>query len=480
MKNRSSEDIKREMTAKELGTEANPVRVAIVGAGPTGFYTAEHLFKQKDYVVEVDLFDRLPTPFGLVRGGVAPDHQKIKSVTKAYDRIAANPRFRYYGYVEFGSDLSVDDLKRHYHQVVFTVGAQIDRSMDIPGEDLKRSHAATEFVAWYNGHPDYRDREFDLSAEAVAVVGVGNVAVDVCRILCRSIDELQRTDIADYALEALRASRVKTVYMLGRRGPAQAAFTNPEIKELGEMEQADIQVPEEDAAIDEATRKFMEANPDSSTDRKVEILQQYAREKRSGKPRTLVIRFLVSPVELLAGKDGGVGSVKLVRNELGLDAKGGIRPRATDRFEELPAGLVFRSVGYKGVALPGIPFRDDWGVIPNEKGRVLESGAAVPGLYCAGWIKRGPTGVIGTNKPDALETVEAMIEDLGKGVHLEPGSTSIEAAAALVSERQPSFVGYDDWKKLDALEVERAKGSERPRVKFTSVEEMLKALGRKI
>jgi ferredoxin--NADP+ reductase len=467
------------MAAINLGTEGNPVRVAIVGAGPTGFYTAEHLFKQKQYVVEVDLFDRLPTPFGLVRGGVAPDHQKIKSVTKAYDRIAANPRFRYYGYVEFGSDLALDDLKRHYHAVVFTVGAQIDRSMDIPGEDLERSHAATEFVAWYNGHPDYRDREFDLSAEEVAVVGVGNVAVDVCRILCRSIEELLRTDIADYALEALRASRVKTVYMLGRRGPAQAAFTNPEIKELGEMEQADIQVPEEDAAIDEATRKFMEANPEGSTDRKVEILQQYAREKRSGKPRTLVIRFLVSPVELLAGKDGGVGSVKLVRNELQLDAKGGIRPRATERFEELRAGLVFRSVGYKGVALPGVPFRDDWGVIPNEKGRVLDSGTSVAGLYCAGWIKRGPTGVIGTNKPDALETVEALIEDLGKGVHLEPEAATIEAAAALVRERKPSFVSYEDWKRIDALEVERAKGTERPRVKFTSVEEMLKALGRR-
>jgi ferredoxin--NADP+ reductase len=468
------------MTAKDLGTEANPVRVAIVGAGPTGFYTAEHLFKQKDYVVEVDLFDRLPTPFGLVRGGVAPDHQKIKSVTKAYDRIAANPRFRYYGYVEFGSDLSLGDLRRHYHQAVFTTGAQIDRSMDIPGEDLKRSHAATEFVAWYNGHPDYRDREFDLSREAVAVVGVGNVAVDVCRVLCRSVSELLRTDIADYALEALRASRVKTVYMLGRRGPAQAAFTNPEIKELGEMEQADIQVPEEDAALDEATRKFMAANPDASTDRKVEILQEYAREKRSGKPRTLVIRFLVSPVELLAGEDGGVGSVKLVRNELGLDGKGAIRPRPTERFEELRAGLVFRSVGYKGVALPGIPFRDDWGVIPNEKGRVLDSGTAAPGLYCAGWIKRGPTGVIGTNKPDALETVEAMIEDLGRGIHFEPAAPSIESARALVRERKPSLVSYEDWKKLDALEIDRAKGTERPRVKFTSIEEMMKALGRRI
>jgi ferredoxin--NADP+ reductase len=468
--------MKDRMSSNAIGTEANPLRVAIVGSGPTGFYTAEHLFKQKERVVEVDLFERLPTPFGLVRGGVAPDHQKIKSVTKAYDRIALNPRFRYYGNVELGGDVTLEDLKRHYHQIVFTVGAQIDRSMDIPGEGLKRSHAATEFVAWYNGHPDYRDRKFDLSQESVAVVGVGNVAVDVCRILCRSREELERTDIADYALEALAASKVKTVYMLGRRGPAQAAFTNPEIKELGEMEVADIQVPEEDAAIDEATRQFLSANPDPSTDRKIEILQQYAREKRSGKPKTLVVRFLVSPVELLGGADGGVRAVKLVKNELVLDAKGGIKPKATSIFEELPAGLVFRSVGYKGVALPGVPFREDWGVIPNEKGRVLESGKALSGLYCAGWIKRGPTGVIGTNKPDALETVEAMLEDVGQGLCLEPEAPACSAAEAMVRGRKPSFVSYDDWRKLDALEVARAQGTERPRIKFTSVEEMLSAL----
>jgi ferredoxin--NADP+ reductase len=310
----------------------------------------------------------------------------------------------------------------------------------------------------------------------VAVVGVGNVAVDVCRILCRSRAELERTDIADYALERLAASKVKTVYMLGRRGPAQAAFTNPEIKELGEMEDADIQVPQADAVLDEASRKSLEASPDPGTDRKVEIIQQYASENRSGKRKRLVIRFLVSPVELLAGADGGVAAMKLVKNELVLDAKGGIKPRATSAFEEIPAGLVFRSVGYKGVAVPGVPFREDWGVIPNEKGRVLDGGQPVPGLYCGGWIKRGPTGVIGTNKPDALETVEAMLEDLKNGVHLDPPSPAASDAEAMVRSRKPSFVSYDDWKKLDALEIERAKGTERGRIKFTSVEQMLEAL----
>ncbi len=465
---------------QQVGTEANPLRVAIIGSGPTGFYTAGHLFKQKDHIVEVDMCERLPTPFGLVRGGVAPDHQKIKSVTKAYDRIASNPGFRYYGGVEFGTDVTLEDLKTLYHQIVYTVGAQIDRSMGIPGEDLDRSHAATEFVAWYNGHPDYRDCEFDLSQESVAVVGVGNVAVDVCRILCRSIAELARTDIADYALEVLRNSNIKTVYMLGRRGPAQAAFTNPEIKELGEMQVTDINVPEDEAELDEATKGFLADNPDKSTDRKVEILQCYAREKRSGKEKRLVVRFCVSPVELLAGDDGGVGKVKLVHNELYLNERGTLRPRATDRHEVIDASLVFRSVGYKGVALPDVPFRDDWGIIPNDKGRVLDSvdGDPVKGQYCAGWIKRGPTGVIGTNKPDALETVELMLEDLGQGVHLEPSHPDPEQARNLVKERKPNYFSYDDWRKLDAMEIERAVGTERPRLKFTTVKEMQTALGR--
>ncbi len=467
-----------------IGTDDHPLRVAVIGSGPTGFYTAEHLFKQKDYVVEVDVYDRLPTPFGLVRGGVAPDHQKIKSVTKAYDRVASKPQFRYYGYVEFGTDVKLDDLKKHYHQVVFTVGAQIDRSMGIPGEDLERSHAATEFVAWYNGHPDYRDRKFDLSQEAVVVVGVGNVAVDVCRILCRSREELERTDIADYALEAIANSNVKTVYMLGRRGPAQAAFTNPEIKELGELEVADIRVPERDASIGEATKTFMADNLNKGTDRKVEILKRYAEEKRSGKPKTLVLRFCVSPTELIAGDDGGVSKVKLVKNELYLNERGTIRPRASknEEIEEIEAGLVFRSVGYYGVALPDVPFREDWGVIPNEKGRVLahasKPDAPVPGLYCAGWIKRGPSGVIGTNKPDALETVGCMLEDVATGKHFAPEAPSGDAARDLVRERKPNYFSYADWKKLDELEVAKAEGTERPRVKFTSIEEMLAALGR--
>src|SRR5512138_1531875 len=255
----------------DLGTVARPLRVAIVGAGPAGFYAAEHLLRRPDLAVSIDMFDRLPTPYGLVRAGVAPDHQKIKAVTAAFDKTAAHPRFRFFGGVELGKHVSVADLRAHYHQIVYTTGAQTDRRMGIPGEDLPGSHPATEFVAWYNGHPDYRDCQFDLSQERVAVVGVGNVAVDVVRILCRTPEELAATDIADYALEALRHSRVKEVYLLGRRGPAQAAFTNPEIKELGELAGADITIPPDEAELDELSQAELVTSQDRTTLKKVEI-----------------------------------------------------------------------------------------------------------------------------------------------------------------------------------------------------------------
>src|SRR6266849_3021665 len=283
------------VVASTPGTAEQPLRVAIIGAGPTGYYAAEALLRQDRAVVEVDLFDRLPTPYGLVRLGVAPDHQKIKSVTAVFDKVAASSRFRFFGHVELGKDLSVDDLRRHYHQILYCTGAQTDRRMGIPGEDLRGSHPATEFVAWYNGHPDFRDCQFDLTAERVAVVGVGNVAVDVARVLCRSAEELATTDIADYALEALRASRVKEVYLLGRRGPAQAAFTNPEIKELGELADADIAARPEEVELDELTRASLERAPDRATVKKVEILSGYAVDKPRTKSKLLTVRFLVSP-----------------------------------------------------------------------------------------------------------------------------------------------------------------------------------------
>ncbi|MDR5682709.1 MAG: FAD-dependent oxidoreductase [Armatimonadota bacterium] len=455
------------------------MRVAVFGAGPAGFYACDHLLNQRDVVVEVDLFDRLPAPYGLVRYGVAPDHQKIKSVTAVYDRTASHPRFRFFGNVEYGRHLTLDDLKGLYHQILFATGAQADRRLGLPGEDLKGSYSATEFVAWYNGHPDFTHLTFDLQREAVAVVGVGNVAVDVTRILLRSTDELARTDIADYALEALAASRVREVYLLGRRGPAQAAFTNPEIRELGELPNADATALPEEVVLDELSRADIEQRNDRTARIKVEILREFARRTPTGKPRRLIMRFLVSPVEFLAS-DGHVGGLRLVRNRLERTEAGTLVARPTAEHEDLPVGTVFRAIGYRGVPLPGVPFHEEWGVILNDKGRVLDPETKEPlvGLYAAGWIKRGATGVIGTNKPDAAETVANMVADVRVGRVLAADDPDAEAAERLIRQRQPRCISYADWRRLDELEVARGRAQGRPRVKFTSVEEMLAALGR--
>ena len=464
----------------EVGKTGNPLRVAIVGAGPTGFYAAEHLLKRKDLVVEVDMIDRLPTPYGLVRAGVAPDHQKIKSVTKVFARTAKKPGFRFFGNVDLGRDLSHEDLTAHYHQIIYCTGAQTDRYLDIPGADLDGHHPATEFVAWYNGHPDFRDYEFDLSQETAAVIGIGNVAMDVARILVRTQEELEQTDIADYALEALANSNIKKVYILGRRGPAQAAFTTPEIKELGEMQDADIYVLPEEAELDELSQEALTSSADRGTARKVEIIQSYADTEPSGKSRELILRLLVSPVEMYGDDEGRLKGMRLVHNELYATDAGSLRPRATDRFEDIDVGLCFRSVGYRGVPLPDVPFNDSWGVILNEDGRVIDSETKEPvlGEYTAGWIKRGPSGVIGTNKPDALETVNCMVDDLAADKILDPAFPDAGAALQMVQERQPNYFTFEDWEKLDEIEVARGEALGRPRLKFTTVDEMLEAAGK--
>lgn len=461
-----------------VGTDSEPLRVAIVGAGPAGFYTAEHLLKQKQIMVEVDLFDRLPTPYGLVRGGVAPDHQKIKTVTKAYERTARKSGFRYFGFVEFGSDIKLDDLKKYYHQIVFATGTQTGKLLNIPGAELDGSHTASDFVAWYNGHPDYRMFEFDLSHERVAVIGVGNVALDVARILCLTQNELNRTDIAEYALKALSKSKIKEVIVLGRRGPAQAAFTNPEIKELGQLEDANVVVLPDEAKLDPLSQVALSQQHDQSVLRRVELIQDYAKGDHNKKSRQITLRFLVSPEVIYSDETGQVRGIKIVKNELLQSEAGTLRPQKTHQTEEIPVGLIFHSIGYRGLPLTGVPFSEKWGVILNRDGRILDpnNDMPIPGLYTAGWIKRGPSGVIGTNKLDAAETVKFMLEDLENGILLDPQCPSSYHAEAMIRECQPEYIIFDEWLHIDDLEIVRGKQKSRPRLKFTKVDEMLTAV----
>ncbi|MBL4681203.1 MAG: FAD-dependent oxidoreductase [Pseudomonadales bacterium] len=467
------------MSHSAVGTEKSPLRVAIIGSGPAGFYVVSNFLKHRDLHVTMDMFERLPTPFGLVRAGVAPDHQKYKSVTRVYDRSAKNDNYRFFGNVTYGEHISLEDLKQHYHQIIFTTGAQTDRSLGVPGESLVGSHSATDFVAWYNGHPDYVDCQFDLSQKEVVIVGLGNVAVDVARILCKTENELKHTDIADYALTALKSSHVKNVTILGRRGPAQAAFTPPEIREMGELEDADVSVSYNEAHIDETSRRLLEASGDKNTKKNVAIIEEFSEWHAHEKSKQLTIRFLVSPTEIVGDDEGHVTGIKLVKNETYLDEDGAIKARAIGEEETLPAGLVFRSVGYRGVPLPDIPFNEAKGIIFNHEGRVTDAdGVVQTGLYVAGWIKRGPTGVIGTNKTDAKETVDHMVEDVKRGVTFEPASSDYEATKAFIFSRQKDAITYDDWTQLDQKEIESGIKEERPRVKFTALSEMLDVLER--
>lgn len=440
------------------------VRIAIIGAGPSAFYAAAALIKQEDVEVRVDIFDRLFAPYGLVRYGVAPDHPRIKSVANLYEKTASDPRVRFFGCVEFGKHLTLDDLRPLYDMVVFATGAQSDRNLGIPGEDLPGSMSATEFVAWYNSHPDYVHLKPNLDVEGVVVVGVGNVAMDVARILAKSYDELKETDIADHALEALSRSKVKNIYVLGRRGPAQAKFTNPEIKEFGHLEMADPIVKPEELVLDPDSQKAVDG--DRLTRQNVEILQEYASRGAGDKPRKVHFRFLVSPVEITG--DGKVEQVKIERNRLVSTPSGYLNCEGIGEFETLDAGMVLRSVGYYGVALPGVPYNKKKGTIPNDHGRVLDDqGELLPGAYVVGWAKRGPTGVIGTNKKDAEETVALMLEDV-KNIRRVGQPQDV---TEFLKTRQCTPVLFDEWQKFNTAEIERGKPGNRPRVKFNTIEE---------
>jgi ferredoxin/flavodoxin---NADP+ reductase len=476
-------------------TDQPPIRIAVIGSGPAGFYTAGHLLKNADAAVEVDMLERLPTPWGLVRSGVAPDHPKIKSVSRIYEKTAAHPRFRYFGNVNFGEHVSRDELLERYHAIVYATGSPSDRPLGISGEELPGSHAATEFVGWYNGHPDHTHLEFDLlSAERAVVIGNGNVALDVARMLVLAPEELAPTDTANHALEVLAASRVSEVVIVGRRGPAQAAFTNPELLELGELAGADVIV--DNAELERALAvEDADAQQDITSRRNVEILRDYASRPLKGHDKRIVLRFLASPAAFLPDEHGRLGTVELIRNELVATPDGGLRAQATDERETIAAGLAFRAIGYRGVPLPGVPFDERSAVIPNSAGRVLDAdaGQPLPGEYVVGWIKRGPSGVIGTNKKDAQETVNALLADLasvsGNGGggptsehDSEPAHTSpthvpsdpdAASAEALLRSRQPELVTYSGWEAIDRHERALGEPEGRPRVKLTRIEELL-------
>ena len=457
-----------------IGTPEHPLRVAIVGSGPAGFYAAEHLLKRDDVAVEVDMFDRLPTPFGLVRAGVAPDHPKIKSVIRVYEKTAAREGFRFFGNVEVGRDVTVPELSERYHAAVYAYGTATDRQLGIPGEDLPGSHPATRFVAWYNAHPDFADHDFDLTCERAVVIGNGNVAADVARMLALPRDELDTTDTADHAIDPLADSAVREIVVLGRRGPAQAAFTNPEVRELGEMTIADVIVDPSDVELDPVSREFVDSEECEPTNRRnVEIFTEFSQREPEGKQKRIVLRFLRSPVEIRG--DGRVESIVLAVNELYRDESGAIRARDTGEREELECGLVLRSIGYAGMPLEGLPFDERRAVIANETGRVMdEGGEQMPGQYVVGWIKRGPSGVIGTNKKDAQETVDHIFADLEAGVVPDRGPVE-PGIEELLAERRPDAVSYQGWQAIDEAEQERGRPHGRPRIKFCSIAEMLEA-----
>lgn len=450
---------------------SSPIRVAVIGAGPAGFYTAGHLLKDSEGRIEVDMLERLPTPWGLVRSGVAPDHPKIKSVTRVYEKTAAHPRFRYFGNVELGVHVGREELREHYHAIVYATGSPSDRPLGIPGEQLRGSWAATDFVGWYNGHPDHPDLEFDLSCERAVVVGNGNVAIDVARMLVLSHEELARTDIADHALRALRHSGVREVVVVGRRGPAQAAFTNPELLELGDMGGVDVLV---DRGELQQGLALGGSSLDKTAENNVRILKEFSERPPRGERRRIVLRFLLSPVELLPDAHGGVGAVRLVRNRLVADADGRVRAQATEEHETIAAGLVLRAIGYRGVPLPGVPFDERSGTIRNEHGRVLGAGGPLRGEYAVGWVKRGPTGVIGTNKKDAQETVDALLHDMATGRLHRPPAPDAEELVRTLQTRQPRLVTYAGWSEIDRHERATGEPSGRPRVKLTRIEEMLR------
>jgi ferredoxin--NADP+ reductase len=461
-----------------LGSDQRPLKVAIIGSGPAGFYAAERLLKQEDISVEVDMFEMLPTPFGLVRAGVAPDHQKIKSVTKLYDTIAQLPQFRFWGNVEFGKALEKSDLLDLFDAIIYAIGLQSDRGMGIPGENLDGSCSATDFVGWYNGHPDFQHLNFDFTTENVAIIGMGNVAMDVSRILAMTIEELSTTDIAHHALEQLKENKIKNIYLIARRGPMQAAFDNTSTKVIPNLSRANALVNPDELKLEQETKKILEQTKDRKIINNLKFLDAIAKNSSSSKHRNIHFLFRRSPLEIYTSKNNTVGGLRIVKNELFHDELGSLKSRATDICEDIEAGLIIRSIGYKLKPLQGVPYDANRGVIANDNGRVvnLETQTICSREYVTGWAKRGPTGVIGSNKPDAYETVELLLEDFENKSAEAINEPHLQQVTKLLDSKKLIYVPFEDWKILDQAELENGMKKDKPSEKVTTVKEMLKLI----
>jgi len=429
------------------------LHVAVVGSGPAGIYAAAALTAHED--AAVDVIDRLPTPFGLVRYGVAPDHEKMKSVAVALRRVMEHERVRFLGNIELGADISVADLHRHYDAIVVANGAAVDRRLGIGGEDLPGSFSATEFVSWYSGHPDSALDKFTLTAGTVIVIGVGNVAIDVARVLLKTADELRTTDIPDHVLAVLSHSQVRDVMIVGRRGPAYARFTTKELRELGELANADVIVPPAELALDEASEAELVTN--AVARRNLEVLRAWSERAPQGRPRRLHLRFGLRPAAICG--DACVTGMQFAHG--------------TGQSVHVPADMVLRSVGYRGVPIPGLPFDDERGVVPNAAGRVLRNGAVVPGEYVAGWIKRGPSGIIGTNKHDAAETVRCLLEDAPALPRRQVRGP--DGIIDLLHQRGVQAVPWEGWEAIEALEIAAGQRRGAKQVKVADRELLLAA-----
>ncbi|CDK00237.1 NADPH-dependent glutamate synthase beta chain [Microbacterium sp. C448] len=454
------------------------LRLAIVGAGPAGIYAADILLKtERKFDVSIDLFEQLPAPYGLVRYGVAPDHPRIKGIITALREVLDRGDIRLFGNVRYGEDLTLDDLKHHYHAVIFATGAIRDTNLDIPGIDAEGSYGAADFVSWFDGHPDV-PRTWPLEAESVAVIGNGNVALDVARMLAKHAEDLLPTEVPDNVYEGLKASPVTDVHVFGRRGPAQVKFTPLELRELGELRDVDMVVYDEDFDYDEASKTAIASNKQVMViDRVLQSWRQRPSVNNAGPStgsgteasRRLHLHFWARPVEVKKDASGRVTAFVYERTRP--DAEGGIE--GTGEFREVPIQAIYRAVGYFGSPLPDVPFDPRHGVIPNHEGQAIhqDSNERVSGVYATGWIKRGPVGLIGHTKSDAMETVRHLIND--QASWWQPEDPSEEAIPALLAERGVRWTDLDGWHRLDEHEVALGAPHERARVKVVPRDEMV-------